>query len=250
MMSSRLSFAVVALVVGAVACSSNPKANPSDGGADGSATGDQLTSAKPTDCSAARETLLTPVDSVSTGVVTVLPTTGDVKRIYIDASAGGVNATQPYPRIYINLGTGTRVDVTDKSAITSLDWDLALKRPVVYTNGGSGGIGQGASAFLDGKAIGAATAADAKDVTFVPEEFFNADCEASTDLIGAVNTSLSGWYDYDTSTNHLTPKPGTFLVKGAKGDLYKVQFTDYYANPDGTTGKTGGRYVLEIAPAN
>jgi hypothetical protein len=249
MISFRLSLALVALV--AVGCSSSSTASTSGDGADaGGTVGDQpLTNAKPTDCSAAREGLLTPVDAVSTGAVTVLATEGDVKRLYIDASAGGFSATTPSPRVYINLATGARVDVTDKTAIESLEWDLSFKRAVIYTNGGSGGSGKGASLFVEGKAIGAVSAADGQGGTFVAEEFFNADCDASLDLIGSVRTSLSSWYDYDQSTSYVSARAGTFLVKGAKGDLYKVQMKEYYANPDGTTGKTSGRFIVEVAPA-
>ena len=39
------------------------------------------------------------------------------------------------------------------------------------------------------------------------------------DETSAVNTSFSGWYDYDTATSHLTPKAGTYVVKAADGAI-------------------------------
>lgn len=199
-------------------------------------------------CTAAREQAVGSVDSVATGDVTVLSTSGTTQTLYVDGSAGGISAAPQNPWIFLSLKTGTKVAVSDPASLASMDWDLAVKRPLLYTNSGDGGPGKGGAAFLDGKAFDAVTSADAASAAIAPEAWFDASCEPKTDETGSVATTFTGWYDYDLSTNVLTPHPGTFIVRGGDGSLYKVGILDYYADPDGTTGTAGGRYKLEVAP--
>jgi hypothetical protein len=140
----------------------------------------------------------------------------------------------------------TKVSVTDKTAETSTAWDLSIKRPVLFTNSGDGGSGKGGAVFLAGQDFDAVTAGDASGKTLVTERFFDSDCNAQVDQTGAVKTSFDGWYDYNQSNNTLTPKAGTWLVKGGSGKLYKVQILSYYATPDGGVGQAGGRYTLKV----
>lgn len=196
-------------------------------------------------CTAARAQLLKPIDALSTGEVKVLSEAAGKKTLFVDASAGGNAAANTNPRVYVNLETASRVEVTDTSAATSTAWDLAIKRPVLFTNGGDGGSGQGGAVQI-AKGFDAVTAADAADKTFAPESFFGAECAAKTDPTGAVMTSFDGWYDYDQATNVLTPKTATWIVKGGTGKLFKVRILSYYATPDGGTGQSGGRFLLEV----
>ncbi len=212
-------------------------ASPTPDASDGGAT-----------CTAALATLLKPIDSVSAGAVTVLASTGTTKTLYVDAMAGGSAASNTNPRIYLDLEKGARVDKTDKTAPLSTDWDLALKRPILFTNGGQAGAGQGGSVFLAGKAFADVVAADATGKSFGVERFVDDECNPLLDATGAVKTSFDGWYDYDSATNRLSPKLGTYLVKGAKGSVFKVQILSYYASPDGGTGMSGGAYVLQVGP--
>lgn len=152
------------------------------------------------------------------------------------------------PWIYLDLKQGKRVDVTDPASFGSTAWDLAIKRPLLRTNSGDGGPGQGGAVLLDGKAFDAVTAADAASATIAVETWFDAQCNLSTDPAGAIATTFAGWYDYDTATNKLSPHPGVFIVRGGDGSLYKVAILDYYANPDGTSGMAGGRYQLQVGP--
>jgi hypothetical protein len=196
-------------------------------------------------CTSVRDTLLKPIDSRSTGAVSQVSQNGAVRTLFVDASAGGPTAAPNNPRLYLDLANGTAVDVTDKSAVTSTAWDLALKRPVIYTNGGDGGPGQGGATFLVGRDFDGVTAADAASVS--TESFFDAQCNPKTDAVGDIETTFSGWYSYDDLTHVLTPVMGTFLVHGATGTLYKVAIDGYYAMPDGTMGMAGGKYLLRVA---
>jgi hypothetical protein len=178
----------------------------------------------------------------------VLSTVGTTRTLYVDASAGGTAMADQNPWIYLSLATGTKVAVTDPGSFTSKAWDLALKRPLIRTNDGDSGPGAGGAVLLDGKAFAAVTAADAAAATIATETWFDASCNLNTDQTGSIATTFSGWYAYDQATNKLAPHPGTFVVRGAAGELYKVAILGYYTNPDGTAGMAGGRYEIEVGP--
>ena len=198
-------------------------------------------------CTAAVEQLLMPIDQVSTGVVKTLSDSGGVKTLYLDASAGGISVAGQNPRLYLNLATGTRVALTDGAARKSTEWDLALKRVVLFTNDADGGPGTGGSLAL-AKSFDEVTAKDAVGTNMVTEAFVDDMCNAMLDPIGEVLTSMSHWYDYDQQTNIVTPRPvTTWLLRGATGKLYKLEIDDYYSAPDGTKGMSGGHFKIRIA---
>lgn len=189
--------------------------------------------------------LLKPVASVSTGVVSVVSNAGGVATLYVDASAGGFGNSDTSPRVYINLGSLMRVDITDKDAPTSKAWDLAIKRPVLFTNDGDGGVGKGGTLVV-AKAFDQVTSADAMG-TFATEAFVDANCNPKMDAAGDVQTTFTNWYNYNQATNALAPKPNTtYVVRGATGTLYKVGIKSYYGLPNGSTGTVGAYYLLEV----
>ncbi|HVW24519.1 MAG TPA: HmuY family protein [Polyangiaceae bacterium] len=216
---------------------------PSD--ASTSETGVALDGSSGRECTAARGTLLGSIDSVSTGDVTVIGTDTDTKTLYVDGTAGGPPNAPMNPWIFVSLATASKVSVTDTTSLASTDWDLAIKRPVIYTNSGDGGPGQG-GAVLISKEFDSVAVADARTATFATESFFDADCNARTDPTGAALTTFSSWYSYDESTHVLSPADGTWLVRGATGKLYKLKIDTYYGMPDGGTGMAGGNYILEV----
>src|SRR5688572_313667 len=87
-------------------------------------------------CSGALKQELSLVDEVSTATVSVLTQNGSELVVYVDATAGGINGGDQNPWVYISLASGEAVPVGDLDALTSLDWDLALKRFVIRTNSG------------------------------------------------------------------------------------------------------------------
>ncbi len=198
-------------------------------------------------CAAARDAAIGPIAKVSTGDVAVLEEADGVRRIYVDASAGGTAASKTNPWLYLDLADAKRVEIDDPAAFGSAGWDLAIKRPILRANGGDSGAGVGGAAFLKDQAFDAVTDAAAKAATIATEDWFDATCTLSTDATGAVKTAFDGWYEYDGATMKLTPAAGTWVVKGGDGALYKLAIESYYANPDGTPGATSGRYVLKVA---
>lgn len=242
-LTSSVVIACSALTVGLLpACSSTTPVSGSDAGTSGTSGGSG------TQCTQARDTLLVPVDKVSAGAVKVVSQTDGVTTIYVDASAGGISEARKNPRVYITLD-GNLTQVTDKEAPASGDWDLALKRVVIFTNSGDAGPGQGGGAIVP-KDFDAVTVADADAATIAPESFFDAECTAKTDEIQDPQTSFTGWYDYDQATMKASAKKGvTFLVKSAAGTRYKVGIVSNTGKPDGTTtAPSTGFYLLKVAP--
>jgi len=231
------------------ACSSSPLDSNSTGGASSGGGANAGTAGSGTgfmdSCSAARAQQIGAIESVSTGAVQVLSDQGGIKTLYIDATAGGQNGVTTHPWLFVALESAAKVSVNDVSSLQSLAWDLAFKRALVYSNGGEGGPGVGASAFLD-KDFASVTRADAATAEFISEKFFDDECNPIVDITGATSTSLSAWYNYDEATHVLSPVSGTWLVRGATGKLYKLRFQDYYATPSGGRGSVGGAYLLEV----
>lgn len=196
-------------------------------------------------CTAAKEQLLKPIDTVSSGTVIILADEAGIRTVFVDATAGGSPASAATnPRIYLNLDTLTRVEVTDKTAEASTGWDLALKRAVLFTNSGDGGPGTGGAVFLEDVAFDTVTATTA--ATLKTESFFLEDCKPNVDQVGSVATTFDGWYEYGGANNKLTPFAGTWVVKGGTGKLFKVQILDYYSFADGGTNGAAAAYTLKV----
>ncbi len=218
-----------------------------DGGDDGGAA-DAVVDAAPetsgTQCTSARQTAVGPIDSVSTGTVSVISDTGGVKTLFVDATAGDISTAPSHPWIYLNLKTATRVDVNDDQAFTSSAWDLAFKRDIIHTNSGDAGPGKGGAVMVTTAFDALSSAGSASPER---EVWFDASCNLYTDAVGGIKTTFSGWYDYDATTNHLTPHPGAWVVRAADGSLYKLAIVNYYGTPSGGTSSAGANYIVEYA---
>lgn len=197
-------------------------------------------------CSAVVQQFLDPKDAVSQADVTILSDMAGVKTLYIDASAGGLQPTEP--RVYVDLATAMRVDITDPQAPMSTKWDIAFKRYVIFTNDGDTGPGMG-GALLVAKAFDQVTAADAMGKTLGTEKLVDKDCNPIMDMLGGPTTTFSGWYNYDMQTMAVTPKPNTtYIVRAANGTtLYKLAIDSYYGLPDGGTGMASAHYLVKLA---
>jgi hypothetical protein len=202
-------------------------------------------SAPPADCTEARRTLIGAVDSVASGAVRTLSHDGSTTTLYVDASAGGPAGAASNPWLFLDLGSGEKVPVTDATSLESTAWDLALKRPLIYTNGGDGGPGMGGADLLPTD-FDAVTTNDAIAAIYPTERFLDRTCAPLLDANDSVMTTFSSWYDYDAGTHVLSPAAGTWLVRGATGKHYKLRISSYYATEDGGTGMAGGAYLIEV----
>lgn len=217
-----------------------------EGGGDGGAAGEGGGGGALPACDDARALALGPVDAVSEGAVAILDEADGAVTLFVDASAGGMQQQANNPWIYVDLGEHVRVEVTDEEADADTGWDLALKRPILRVNGGDGGLaGDGRTALL-AAAFDDVGTGDVAGATWRDERWFDASCELRTDPTGAIATSFDGWYLYEDMT--VTPAPGTWLVTSGDGArVFKLAILDYYANPDGSHGEAGGRYLLRVA---
>lgn len=243
---------VPALGLSAAACSSTTTATgnaPDSGGVDpdGGTVDAEGGGGGGTMCTMARDEALVPIDKVWTGGVTVVSDTGGIKTLYVDASAGNVPTEYiKNPRIYIDLGAGTKVALTDVAAPMSSAWDLALKRDKIFTNSGDAGVGVGGAVQIE-KPFASVTAAEAGAASLFKEKFFDSDCNLQVDVLNTFNTTFADWYDYDQTTHIPTPKDVTYVVAGGTGKKYKVAIKSYSGLADGGTGMATGFYLLQVS---
>jgi hypothetical protein len=197
-------------------------------------------------CTSARDQLLVPIDKVTTGTVSVVSDSGGVKTLYVDASAGGANNAIKNPRIYVDLGAGTKLDLTDKTAPMSTAWDLALKRDKIFTNSGDAGAGMGGAAQI-AKTFSSVDNASANAEPLFVEKFFDADCNPQLDVTQTVSTTFDDWYNYDQVTHIPSPKDVTYVVRGGTGKKYKIALESYQGEADGGTGMATGYYLIKVS---
>ena len=124
------------------------------------------------------------------------PTT---RAVVVDAATGRkrltIDATQEQAWRFVSLRADSAVIQPDR-----LDWDLAIRRFHIATNGGTGFLGQGA-AGVD------SLIATSSDTT---------------------RSGFGKWYDYGFTSHLLTPKPVTYRVRAADGMLYTMRILSYY----------------------
>ncbi len=150
------------------------------------------------------------------------------------------------PRIYIKL-SGEAVAVNDNDAFSSAEWDLALKRVDIFTNGGDAGPGKGGGILVP-KDFDEVTAADADAAKIAAEKFFEGDCVGRKDEAQFIITTFSGWYNYQVGAGPSVKPSTAFIVRGADGtSRYKVGIKSYTGQPDGGTGKSTGMFLLKVA---
>jgi hypothetical protein len=212
----------------------------------GSVLPDPQPQPEPKPCQAALRQSLGLVDEISGGSVALVEGDASEARIYVDASAGGINGQDQFTWIYLSLKSSSAVTLSDLEALESTDWDLAFKRFVVRTNGGDSGPG-------DGGALRVALAWDdvdestLGDVKLPQEAWFDDECNLTTDENGELITTFTGWSQYDQATHVLAPANVVFITAGADGTLYKVAIEDYYSTPSGKHGTVAGRYLVHVA---
>jgi hypothetical protein len=127
----------------------------------------------------------------------------------IDRATGQVIETRPFQ--YFSLEQNQIVSESD-------DWDLAFKGTTVRVNSGKGASAAIVTGIFDQIIEIPASA------TFVQD----------TESEFAIPTGGgNGWYNYNSSTNTITPIPGrVVLVKTSAGNYTKIEILSYYkGNP-------------------
>jgi hypothetical protein len=175
------------------------------------------------DCDPA--TVLRLIPTVSTGAVTVT-TAAEVTSGTIDARAGGVANAVDNPYIYVDLRTGTKVEVNDLDALTSTTWDIALKRSSIRANGGDSGAGNRQIAIVAATTLAEVTAGPSAGYTV--DDFTTDDCAIDTLEAGEPRTTFGEWYGYTEDTHQLTPKSEIYVVERNNGSRTAFRIVNYY----------------------
>lgn len=106
-------------------------------------------------------------------------------------------------------------------------WDIAIRSTTILTNGGTSGPGKG-GAFVQKAAAFNSYAAVSKDSVFRTDN-------AGTSAFAIPTGSGNGWYNYDFTTNVISPIPGNLLIiRTASGNYAKVEILSYYKNAPAT----------------
>jgi len=160
----------------------------------------------------------TPVEAVRVEDLPADPTTPDPQT-------GRPVGTGRYT--FFSLRTGKivlRYDEPDRSDSASTAWDLAFQGTNILINGGTSGPGQGGAVVVEVpfEEVAEAPADDQFRVDGVdecPNGVKRAICPGSG----------NGWYNYNPTTNIITPIPGrTIVVRTADGRYAKVRILSYY----------------------
>jgi len=119
---------------------------------------------------------------------------------------------------FYSLERGEAVPYTDSA---SNKWDIAFRSTTIIINGGTSGPGLG-GAFVQ-------TGATFDDyATVAADSSFRLD-NIATPVFAIPTGSGNGWYNYNTSTNVITPIPGRILViRTATGKYARIEITSYY----------------------
>lgn len=160
----------------------------------------------------------------------------------VDATAGGLGTPAGDPRnkyTYVNLATGSIVDLSDADAATSSDWDIAFKRSLLKLNGGLSGPKGVVGYFTDNNAdaydvnnvpvlswFQAATAeTELSDFESVTAARIPADTDFKTDkLVTAIkgDGTNDGWWFYHGAPTFAVTAVATnwWVVRSSEGDTY------------------------------
>ena len=115
-----------------------------------------------------------------------------------------------------------------------LDWDIAVRRYRLVTNGGSRMSGRGGAKALDG--------VDFAELRSLPESGY-------VETEGALgeapeNAELDGWYRYGFLTHLLSPRPVAYAIRTADGRYAKLRMLSYYC-PGADPGCLTFEYVYQ-----
>lgn len=182
-----------------------------------------------------------PIATVSAGALTVT-STGGVTSGTLDATAGGTAAAADNPYLYLDLSTGTKLDLTDVDALSSTAWHVGWKRAGIKLNGGDSGPGQVAAAPV---AVEFLEDVDTAPTALQQDDWADPDCALVAGPTGEPATVMSDWYAYDEQTHVLTPKRQVWVIRVATDTFVKLRIVTYYG--DTASPMRGAFYRLEWA---
>jgi HmuY protein len=171
-------------------------------------------------------------DDVAPGAVRSEPD-GAGFRSFVDATAGGAFTPDPDSYVYARFTeTGLeKVEISDEASLTSMDWDISLRRYVVRINSGHSGPSCVNAARLPGTPIYDELAAVPDGLRYRVDEYFTDSCEIIPDGSGLENspaTALSGYWSYPGC---VAMTGNVYVLALANGKRLKLTVESYY-KPD------------------
>ncbi|SFN95841.1 HmuY protein [Capnocytophaga haemolytica] len=140
---------------------------------------------------------------------------------------------------YFSFESGKAVQV-DNPRTSGENWDIALKREYLKTNGGKSGVGNAEVVNTNETDFAKVTKYPAEGYVKDVEETVKSKRPGAPDETFSHNKTFDAWYDYDVKTHILTSKKEVYVVKTAKGKYVKFQITDYY-----NATKKGAYYTFQ-----
>lgn len=134
-------------------------------------------------------------------------------------------------------GAFTKFSFSQNTIVTNDSWDIAFRGTTIVVNGGTA-IGITDEPTRTGNGAISIISSTLSAVTLVPDASTFRQDGANTFAIPAV--SGQGWYNYNPTTNLVTPIAGkVFVIKTHDGKYAKMEIISYYkdapANPDATS---------------
>jgi hypothetical protein len=187
-------------------------------------------------------------DKVSAGAVTNTAD-GDEWVSAVDATAGGMNASTANPWTYVRFSTNglVKVEIDDDTALSSTEWDVAMKRFNIRLN--SGVSGPGCTLGMEVRTTVGSTAALPSSEELLAEAFYTEDCtlvEDDSGLPGAPASVMAGWWLY---AGCVATTGKVFGIRGSELDV-AVTVESYYesgqdaCNAGGAPGSGSGNLKL------
>lgn len=179
---------------------------------------------------AASVTLLTSCKKDDDTVVVQPVQAQTVKSLPADPTSTTITTGQPGANTnkytFYNLRDNKTVANTDSA---SNKWDIGVRGTSVIVNGGALRSGQGGAYVYTGTF---------ESLTAVPTSATFAQDQSATQF--AVPTgSGNGWYNYNSTTNIVSPIPGRVLViRTGDGKYAKLEILSYYENAPATPDAT------------
>jgi hypothetical protein len=124
--------------------------------------------------------------------------------------------------MYFDFSQGSVVGVQD---LKTDNWDLALQRHVIRTNGGdTNPAGQAGILAIEAQTLA--------DVNQVPSDTALVSDVRTKKRLHAYNPELHKWYHYSYTNNVLSPKPIVYVVRTQDGKYAKMRILSYYCKND------------------
>lgn len=123
---------------------------------------------------------------------------------------------------FYSLETGKAIGGSDSA---SSKWDIAFRSTTIITNGGASGPGAGGAFVQHATSFDSYAAIPADSV-------FRTD---NAPVYAIPTGSGNGWYNYDFTTNVISPIPGNIIVvRTASGKYAKIEILSYYQGAPAT----------------